>query len=114
MEKGRVRTGSSPAPTPVHRTPEHNAERAGGAGSAPQSEAGTGQSQGTRHPGARHVQPHCRLGSAKPKQSLNKNVTEEIIAISNDNTQFSRRRLADLGVRPLCQAARLPQAAPNG
>ena len=27
-------------------------------------------------------------GSAQHKQSLNRNVTEEIIAISNDNTQF--------------------------
>lgn len=27
-------------------------------------------------------------GSALRKQSLNRNVTEEIIAISNDNTQF--------------------------
>lgn len=83
-----------------------------GAGSLPLSRAGAGQSQGARRPWACRVQPHRRLGSAKHKQSLNRNVTEEIIAISNDNTQFSRRRLADLGVRPTCQAARLPQAGP--
>lgn len=70
--------------------PKQNAEPGWHTIRTPQLKPDSGQSQGrpTNPLGLppTHSTSDCR--SVVHKQSLNRNVTEEIIAISNDNTQF--------------------------
>lgn len=49
---------------------------------------GMAQTQRPAGLGLASCQPPSARGPVEHKQSLNRNVTEEIIAISNDNTQF--------------------------